>query len=103
MNNTLEYRRELLIGSATSTMNSHGFDFSYDDMVKIVGTKLDWEIEEETVLYDPGSPYMDTMVREAVFDCVSQYYLGRDWPTYRERIDIDTFKEKLEKAIKEKK
>lgn len=103
MTNTLEYRRELLVGAATSTMGMYGYDFSCETMAKIVGTKLDWEIEEEDVLYDPGSPYMDTMVREAVFDCVSQYYLGRAWPTYAEHINLQEFQEKLAKAIEEKK
>jgi peptide methionine sulfoxide reductase MsrB len=103
LENTLEYRRELMIGSATATVNRYGYEIPYETMVKIIGTELDWEIEEEDVIYDAGSPYMDTMVREAVFDCVAKYYVGRTWPTYGERVDMDDFKEKLLKSIEEKK
>lgn len=104
LENTLEYRRELIIGSATCMANERlGLGIDRDTMSKIIDTNLDWEVEDEDMIYDQHSPDMDTIVRESVMDCIANFYLGRSWPCGYENVDMNKFFTMLYEAVDKEK
>lgn len=101
MKNTLEIRRTFLHGACRSMLRSY-LNVDFTNIREIIRDHLDYEIEDEDMIYNPNSSSMDTCIREAVFDCVSNFYLGRDWPTYGEKADIDQFMDNLMGAIRKR-
>lgn len=100
---TLEARRCNLIHAAHSMLKHRELiNISLSALAEAIGKKLDWEIEDEDVVYDPESPYMDTIVRDAVMDAVAEHFLGRPWPCNGDRVDMHQFLEELDAAIKNK-
>lgn len=99
--NTLETRREFLHGACRSMLKSQ-LNIDFVNIKEIIGEKLDYEIEDEDMIYDPNSPFMDTCIREAAFDCVAKFYLKRDWPTYGEKADMEQFMDNLMGAIRKR-
>lgn len=72
-------------------------NISTEMMNKIIADKFDDEWSETE--YDPNSPYMDTYVRDSIFNEVSLFFLSREWPTYSDNIDVNSFIIVLQDAI----
>ncbi len=96
----LAARRNLLVRSGATFLKEHvGLDIGAEKLAVIIGEDLDWEVEDENVIYDPESPYMDTAIREYIMDCVADYYLGTHWPCNCDKVDMNEFFAKLDAAI----
>lgn len=92
--------RENFIGSAVLVIEEYSrLKLSFEKVSEIIGNKM--EDEWTDFEYDEVSIFMDTCARERVADIVSNYYLGRDWPSYYEKVDIEEFLELLEQKVKE--
>ncbi len=97
---TLADRRNLMIRSGSVFLKEHvGVEVSAEKLTIIIGDRLDWEVEDENVIYDPESPYMDTAIREYFMDYVAGHYLDTHWPCYCDKVDMKEFFAKLEAAI----
>ena len=78
-----------------------GLNISAEMMNNIIADKFDDEWSKFE--YDPKSPYMDTCVRDSIFNEVSLFFLSRKWPTYSDNADINAFVGELQNAIDRKK
>jgi hypothetical protein len=77
-----------------------GIDLSYEKVSEIIGDKM--EDEWTNFQYEDVSPFMDTVPREEIANIICMHYLGRSWPTYGEKINMETFLDRLyEKVNKE--
>lgn len=95
---TIEYRRCAFAHSASIMVFEYAnLDIDPERMSVIIGDKMDEEVSE--YLYDPNDGYMDTCVRDQVFDFVSEFYLGHPWPRYRDHMDAELFDTNLRQAI----
>ena len=74
-----------------------GLNISAEMMNNIIVDKFDDEWSKFE--YDPNSPYMDTCVRDSIFDEVSLFFLSRKWPTYSDSADINEFVSELQNVI----
>jgi hypothetical protein len=98
MNNT---RRENFIGSAALVIEDYcGIKLSVEKVSEIIGNKMDDELI--FVDYKEVSPFMDTSPRERVMDIVAEYFLGRPWPSYGDRVNMEEWFSSLYDAVKEK-
>jgi len=75
----------------------YGIDLSYEKVAEIIGDKM--EDEWTNFEYEDVSPYMDTSPREEIGEIVSMHYLGRSWPTYGEKVDMEEFYKNLDEKI----
>jgi hypothetical protein len=90
---------ENFIGSAALVIEEYtGIKLSIEKVAEIIGNKMDneWNV----FVYDEVSVYMDTSPREHIVEYVAQYYLGRGWPTYRDKIDMHDFHGELNAKMK---
>lgn len=96
----LAARRNLLIRSGAKFLKERlSLDIGAEKLAMIIGEDLDWEVEDEDVIYDPESPYLDTAIREEIMDYVANYYLGTHWPCNCDKVDMNEFFAKLDAAI----
>lgn len=68
-----------------------------DQVEKIIGDKMDSEWQNFD--YKEASQYMDTAPREEIVDLLALHYLGRSWPTYGEKVNMDEFMKNFYEAF----
>lgn len=93
--------RENFIGSAALVIEDCcGIKLSIEKVSEIIGDKMDREWN--TFEYREVSPFMDTAPREELMDIVAEHFLGRSWPTYGDRVNMEEWFSSLYDAVKEK-
>ena len=90
-------RENFLKSAVLSVEESLGIKFSLEKMTQIIGNIMDYEWK--TFEYGEPSPYMDTSPREQIFELIANHYLGRDWPSYGEKVNMEEFYAQLEEKI----
>lgn len=80
--------------------DSFGINISLEKITEIIGNKMEDEWTDYT--YDEVSPFMDTTPREEIANHIARYYLGRRWPTYADKANMDDWMAELLAAMKEK-
>lgn len=94
----MNYRRCAFAHSASLMLQDwFALDISAEKLAEIIGDKMDREVSE--YMYDPKDSQIDTNIRDEVADIVSNHYLGRNWPRYRDKIDMDEFYKDLKESI----
>lgn len=94
----MEYSRCAFAHSASLMLQDwFALDISAKKLAEIIGDKMDHEVSE--YLYDPNDSHIDTNIRDEVADIVSNHYLGRKWPRYRDKIDMNEFYKDLKESI----
>ena len=66
-------------------------------MAQIIGNKMD--SEWKSYGYREVTSYMDTSPREQIAEIIANHYLGRDWPSYGEGVNMEEFYAQLEEKI----
>lgn len=90
--------RNNFMASAKEMIKSQmGIDLTLEQVTTIVGDKMDGEWQNFD--YKEVSKYMDTAPRENIMDIVAEHYLGRPWPTYGERVNMEHFIEDLMTSV----
>ena len=91
--------RENFIGSAVLVIEDNtGVKLTIEKVSEIIRDKMDheWKTFED----DEVTIYMDTSPRENVIELLAQHYLGRGWPTYMDKVNIDDFCTELKEKMK---
>lgn len=89
-------KENFLLSAQMMLENRVGAKWSVEKLDEIIGVKM--EDEYTDFEYGEASCYMDTAPREEIFELLSAHYLGKNWPCYSDKVDMNDFMESFWKA-----